>query len=150
EAKKLNLDAIGKDEFEELGKQEKVQKKKFAKKYDFFVASSDLMRIIARYFGNILGPRGKMPRPQPQGYGVISPSDKIEDLYNRYKKVIRLKLSKNPIIQFKAGNKNMNVREISENIKAALDFIENKLEKGRQNLRSIYIKTTMGEPVKVL
>ena len=149
EAKNLGVDAVGKDRIEELGKSDKIEKKKFVKRYEFFIASNDLMRFVAKDFGKILGPHGKMPRPMPQGYGVINPGDPIEPVIERYKKIIRLKLTKFPLIQFKIGTKDMNVKKLSENLKAALDFVEHKMEKGRQNIRSIFVKTTMGKPVKI-
>ena len=149
EAKNLGVDAVSKERIEELGKADKIEKKKFVKQYDFFIASNNLMRFVAKDFGKILGPRGKMPRPMPQGYGVIGPGDPIAPVIERYKKIIRLKLTKFPLIQFKIGNKDMDIKVLSENFKAALDFIEHKMEKGRQNIRSIYVKTTMGKPVKL-
>lgn len=149
EAKNLGVDAVSKERMEELGKSDKLEKKRFVKKYDFFISSNDLMRFVAKDFGKLLGPRGKMPRPMPQGYGVIKPGDSIEPVIERYKKVIRLKLTKFPLIQFKIGDKNMDIKSLSENFKAVYDFVEQKMEKGRQNIRSVYVKTTMGKPVKI-
>ena len=150
EANKLGEDAMDVEQMEQISKGEKSQRRNFVKKYDFFIASTQMMRHVAKNFGRLFGPRGKMPRPQPQGYGVISPSDSVADSRERYKKIIRLRLTKFPLIQFKVGTKEMPLEVIMENTKAALDFIENKLDKGRQQLKSIYIKTTMGKPARVL
>ena len=133
-----------------IGKAEKAEKRKFVNKYEYFVANSEMMKLVAKNFGKVFGPKGKMPRPQPQGYGVIGPGDYIAPSIERYKKVIRVKLQKFPLIQFKIGNKAMDIKQLTQNLKASLDWIEQKLEKGRQNIRSIYIKTTMGVPVKLL
>ncbi|MHA1684536.1 MAG: 50S ribosomal protein L1 [Promethearchaeota archaeon] len=150
EAKNLNVDSFDKDAIESLGKADKAEKRKVANKYDFFIASQAMMRFVAKNLGKILGPKGKMPRPMPQGYGVINTSDSLEPSIDRYKRIIRLKLAKFPLIQFKIGTKDMDSKTVSENAKAALDFIEHKMEKGRQNIKSVYLKTTMGKPVKLI
>lgn len=150
EAKNLDVDVIDKDALEELGKAERAEKRKFVNKYNFFIANQSMMRFVAQFLGKVLGPKGKMPRPLPQGYGIINPSDSIEESYKRYKKVIRLKLSKYPLIQFKVGDKSMDLENLMENTKAALDYIESKMEKGRQNLKSVYIKSTMGKPARII
>lgn len=150
EANNLKVDALDKDKMEEYGKAEKADKRKFVNKYEFFIANSEMMRFVAKNFGKIFGPKGKMPRPQPQGYGVINPGDSIAPSIERYKRVIRVKLQKYPLIQFKIGTKDMDLKLLVDNMKAAIDFIEHKLEKGRQNIKSIYLKTTMGVPVRFL
>ncbi|MHA1794295.1 MAG: 50S ribosomal protein L1 [Promethearchaeota archaeon] len=150
EAKQLDVEVLGPDEIDALSKADKSEKRNFVNKFDFFIASQLMMRFVAQNFGKILGPKGKMPRPPPQGHGIIRPSESIAPLVDKFKKIVRVKLGKYPLIQFKVGNKAMDIKEIVDNIEAALNFIEHKLEKGRQNLRSIYVKTTMGAPVKIL
>jgi len=44
---------------------------------------------------------------------------------------------------------NMKEEEISENIQAVLRVVEGKLKKGMKNIKSAYIKTAMGAPVKI-
>ena len=43
----------------------------------------------------------------------------------------------------------MKNEEILENIKTVLTRVQNRLKRGIKNIDSIYIKTTMGKPVKV-
>ena len=43
----------------------------------------------------------------------------------------------------------MDAKDIAENAAAVLKAIESRLERGWQNIGSIYIKTTMGPTVKV-
>jgi large subunit ribosomal protein L1 len=149
EANSLQVDALDKNKMDDFNKLEKAAKRNFVNKYDFFIASTEMMKNVAKVYGKLFGPKGKMPRPQPQGYGVINPGDSIKPSLERYKNIIRVKLQKYPIIQFKIGDKSMEPKVLSQNIKAALDYLEQKLEKGRQNIKSVYVKTTMGTPVKL-
>lgn len=55
----------------------------------------------------------------------------------------------NPVIHVRVGTKDMEDEKIAENIKAVLEFLLEKLEKGIQNIKSIYVKTTMGPPVPI-
>jgi large subunit ribosomal protein L1 len=47
------------------------------------------------------------------------------------------------------GNQTMEDKEIAENVQAIVRRIEGKLKRGIKNFRSVYLKTSMGEPVKV-
>jgi large subunit ribosomal protein L1 len=149
QAGNLNLVAMGKDAMETMGKSDKAEKRKFVNKYDYFVANTETMRLVAKNFGKLFGTHGKMPRPQPQGYGVINPGDNLSPTLDRYKRVVRMKLQKYPIIQYKIGRKDMPIKDLAQNLKASIEWIEQKLEKGRQNIKSVFVKTTMGEAVKV-
>jgi large subunit ribosomal protein L1 len=150
QANNLKVYAMSKEQMDTMGKAEKAAKRKFVNKYEYFIANTELMKLVAKNFGKLFGPKGKMPRPQPQGFGVINPGDSIAPTIERYKKVIRMKLQKFPLIQFKIGTKAMEMKKLVQNLKASIEWIEQKMEKGRQNIRSIYVKTTMGVPVKIL
>lgn len=150
QANSLNIDAMGKDAMDTMGKADKAEKRKFVNKYEYFVANTDTMKLVAKNFGKLFGPKGKMPRPQPQGYGVINPGDNLSPTLERYKRVVRMKLQKFPLIQYKIGDKGMPFKALAQNLKASIDWIEQKLEKGRQNIKSVFVKTTMGASVKVL
>lgn len=150
QAGNLKVYAMNKEQMDTMGKAEKAAKRKFVNKYEYFIANTELMKLVAKNFGKLFGPKGKMPRPQPQGFGVINPGDSIAPTIERYKKVIRMKLQKFPLIQFKIGTKAMDMKKLVQNLKASIEWIEQKMEKGRQNIRSIYVKTTMGVPVKIL
>ena len=44
----------------------------------------------------------------------------------------------------------MNTKELADNIEAVLTKLEQTLKDGRHNLKSVYVKTTMGPAVKVM
>ncbi|MFW9819409.1 MAG: hypothetical protein ACFFE5_07345 [Candidatus Thorarchaeota archaeon] len=149
EAKKLGIDTVDSDGLVDLNNEEKKVKKKFAKKYDFFVVEDKMMRDVARYLARFLGPVGKMPKPFPTGYGIISSPDDLRTAYERYKKIIRIQMKKQPIIFTKIGKKSMNIDHLFENMKTVVNFIADQMPHRFNNFKSIYLKSTMGTPVKV-
>jgi len=48
------------------------------------------------------------------------------------------------------GNESMDDEQLRQNIVMALNFLASLLKKGWHNLKSIYIKTTMGKSVNLL
>ena len=142
QAKKLADLVITKEELEELAKN-KRKAKKIAKKYDFFIAQADLMPLIGRYLGPILGPRSKMPKPVP-------PNANLEPIINRLRKTVRIRTKDNPVFHVPVGTEEMPTEHVAENIETIFNFLENKLEKGLGNVKSAYVKTTMGKAVRVI
>jgi len=55
---------VGTDELNQLGAN-KRESRKFINKYDFFLADTQLMPVVGKVLGQLLGPRGKMPTPVP-------------------------------------------------------------------------------------
>ncbi|MHA1298695.1 MAG: 50S ribosomal protein L1 [Candidatus Helarchaeota archaeon] len=139
---------INKDELNSLGADRK-KAKKVAKTYDFFIVSIDLMPSVGRFLGPVLGPLGKMPLAPPKGAGIINPKSDVEEIIKKYKRTIRIRIKKNPIIHTAIGNEKMTPQEISENLQTLINFLETTLEKGLRNIKSIYIKTTMGPAIKL-
>lgn len=149
EAKKLGVDTIDGEGLVKLNNEEKKFKKKFAKKYDFFVVEDKMMRDVARYLARFLGPLGKMPKPFPSGYGIISSADDLKTAYDRYKKVIRVQMKKQPIIFVKLGRKSMEPDKLFENMKTVVNYIADQMPHRFNNFKSMHLKSTMGKPVKV-
>lgn len=132
---------IGKAKLEEMGKKKK-DAKKIAGDVDFFVAQIDLMPLVGKSIGPVLGPRGKMPKPIP-------PNAPVKAIIEKLKKTIKIKTKDQPVIKVLAGSEEMGSKKLTENIDAILTFVERKLERGQDNIKSIYIKTTMGQSVKL-
>ena len=149
EAKNLGIDTLDADGLVRLNNEEKKYKKKFAKKYDFFVVEDKMMRDVARYLARFLGPLGKMPKPFPTGYGIISSPEEMKTAFDRYKKVIRIQMKKQPIIFVKIGKKSMEPDKLFENMKTIVNFIADQMPHKFNNFKSMYLKSTMGKPVKV-
>ncbi|MHA1473311.1 MAG: hypothetical protein ACTSQW_09470, partial [Promethearchaeota archaeon] len=65
EARNMGLKTVDKDGLVQMNNEEKKDKKKFVKKYDFFIVEDKMMPNVARYLARFLGPLGKMPKPFP-------------------------------------------------------------------------------------
>lgn len=141
-AKKAKADlVIGKKNLNELAGKKK-DLRKLANEYDFFLAEAPLMPLVGRILGSILGPKGKMPVPVP-------PSADISVLIKRHRKMVSVRTRNQPILQCRIGTESMEEKEIAENIQAVVGVIERQLKRGIKNIKSIYIKMSMGAPIKV-
>ncbi|WP_456474270.1 50S ribosomal protein L1 [Candidatus Pyrohabitans sp.] len=132
---------ITKEELEELAK-DKKKAKKIANDIDFFIAQAELMPTIGRFLGPVLGPRGKMPKPVP-------PNAPLGAIVERLRRTVRLRTKDKPVIHVAVGSEDMSDEDIAQNAEAVLTHLDRKLEKGMNNIRSVYIKTTMGPSVRV-
>jgi large subunit ribosomal protein L1 len=141
-ARKANADlVIERGDLESMaGKKQEMRK--IANGYDFFIAEAPLMPIVGKTLGSVLGPRGKMPIPVP-------PSADIAPLLAKHRKTITVRMRSQPILQNRIGMENMKDEEIAENIQVVLRVLEGKLKKGMKNIKTAYIKTAMGAPVKI-
>lgn len=116
--------------------------RKIANDYDVFLAEAPLMPLVGKILGPALGPRGKLPVPVP-------PNADMESLATKYQKTIVVKMRNQPIIQCPIGTEDMADNDLVDNIQAVLRFLEGKLKRGLKNVKFAFIKTSMGEPVKI-
>jgi len=129
------------NELDEFAK-DKKNVKKVVSDIDFFLAEAPLMPTIGKRLGVVLGPRGKMPRPVPPG------SDPT-NLVNALKRSIRIRSKGNRTFHAPVGTRAMSAEDIAQNVDAVLTRIMGKLERGRTNIESVYVKTTMGPAVRL-
>ena len=130
------------EEIEELAK-DKKKFKKIADEYDFFIAEAPLMPTIGKTLGIILGPRGKMPKPVP-------PTIDIVNIAKNLRKTVKVRSKTTKTIHATVGREEMKTEQISDNIDAILKRLEGKLERGKLNIGSVYVKTSMGPPTRIL
>lgn len=123
--------------------EDKAKSKSLAQDYDFFVAEAPLMPAIGRRLGTVLGPRGKMPRPIPPGTDPVS-------VITNLKNAVRVRTRDKPTFHAAVGTRNMKPDDLAENLETIMKRLEAKLPRGRQNISSIYVKTTMGPAVRVV
>jgi large subunit ribosomal protein L1 len=123
--------------------EDKAGAKRLAREYDFFVAEAPLMPAIGRRLGTILGPRGKMPRPIPPGTDPVP-------IINSLKSAVRVRSKDKPTFHAPVGTRDMNPDDLAENVETILRRVEAKLPRGRFNIGSVYVKTSMGPAVRVI
>ena len=130
---------------EELGKiaDDRKQAKKVASQVDYFIAEAPLMPQIGKRLGIVLAPRGKMPKPIPPG---ADPAPMIDTL----RRTVSVRTKDRKTFQAPVGTVDMTPEELAENVDAILKRVSSKLEKGKMNIDSAYVKTTMGPAEKVL
>lgn len=131
--KKADIDPLAKDV-----KRLKV----LAKTYDSFFGEVALMPMIGKTLGQVLGPLGKMPKPLP-------PNANIKAFTEAAKKTVKVRLTTTPVIHTIVGTESMDDQKIENNVNALVNFIKEKLPKGKNNIRAVYLKLTMGPAIKL-
>jgi large subunit ribosomal protein L1 len=120
----------------------KKELRAIANQYDVFISEAPLMPLVGRILGPVLGPRGKMPIPVP-------PNADIASLINKHRKTVIVRMRSQPIIQVSVGSEQMKDEELVDNTMAILRVLDGKLKRGLKNVKYAFIKTSMGEPVKI-
>jgi large subunit ribosomal protein L1 len=101
------------------------------------------MPQIGKRLGIVLAPRGKMPKPIPPG---ADPKPMIDNL----RKSVSVRTKDRKTFQAPVGTVDMTPEEIAENVDAILKRVIGKLEKGKMNIDSAYVKTTMGPSERLI
>ncbi len=137
QAREAGVDLIiGPEEIERLGGEPR-EARQVASSYRFFLAETSVMPQVGRFLGPRLGPRGRMPTPIPGGTD-------IRPIVERLRNSVKVRTKDKKTFHVKVGSTQMPPEQIAENIDAVLRKIEGALEQGAMNIRSVYIKTTMG------
>merc|ERR1712088_943026 len=116
--------------------------KKLAKKYDAFLACESLIKQIPRLLGPGLNKAGKFP-------ALLTHNDNMEAKVIDLKSTIKFQMKKVLCLNVAVGNVNMTEDELVQNIHLAVNFLVSLLKKHWQNVRSLYIKSTMGPPQRL-
>lgn len=145
QAKNVCDSAILSDNFEKY--KDKKEIKKLANSFDFFIAQANIMPKVATAFGRVFGPRGKMPNPKSGA--VVAPNANLKPLYEKFQRTVRATTKSAPLIQCAIGTEDMNQNDIAENALTVYSSLLQVLPNEKHNIKDIYIKLTMGKPVKV-
>ena len=140
-AKAAGIVVIDPADIEDMGGDKKIAKK-MAKKHDFFLSEVAHMATVGRYLGVVLGPRGKMPRPVPPKVdpGLIA---------NGLKGTVIIRSRDKVTFHVAIGTLSQSKEELLENAIAVFNRVIGKLERGVGNIRTMFVKTTMGTSVRV-
>ena len=140
-AKAAGIDVIDPATIEDIAGN-RQQARKIANKNDFFLSEIPHMGTVGRFLGVVLGPRGKMPRPVPPNLDPGMIAAVLKDTA-----VVR---SRDRITFHTAvGSREQGLDDLTTNTMAVWNRVTGKLERGAGNIRSCYIKTSMGPSIKV-
>merc|ERR1711865_1057761 len=141
QAQAISVDTMDVDAQKKLNKNKKLVKK-LAKKYHSFLASESVIKQIPRLLGPGLNKAGKFPT-------LVSQGDDLNEKVEACKSAVKFQLKKVLCLAVAVGNVAMSERELYINIQMAVNFLVSLLKKNWQNVRSLYLKTTMGAPIRV-
>tara|TARA_X000001036_G_scaffold347392_1_gene327529 strand:- start:3889 stop:4533 length:645 start_codon:yes stop_codon:yes gene_type:complete len=140
-AKSAGITVFSPQEIEDFGSK-KGRAKKVANQFDFFLSEVPHMGLIGRYLGVVLGPRGKMPRPVPP---TLDPGM----LANGLRSTVVIKSGDKMTFHASFGTVEQSHEELMANAMEVFTRVTNKLERGVGNIRSLFIKTSMGPAQRI-
>lgn len=146
EAKGVCDTVIDVDEFASYSDKKKM--KKLADEHEYFIAQANIMAKVATVFGKVLGVRGKMPNPKAGC--VVPPKAALKPLHEKLQQTIRVRTKAAPVIQTIFGDEGMDEGKLADNLITLYNQIINHLPAHENNIKEVYIKLTMGKPVRVV
>ncbi|XP_078481390.1 large ribosomal subunit protein uL1-like [Ciona intestinalis] len=141
EANANNIACMNVESLKKLNKDKKLIKK-LAKKYDAFLASESLIKQIPRLLGPGLNKAGKFP-------SLVTHQESLASKIHDVKSTIKFQMKKVLCLAVAVGNVNMTEDELVQNLNLAINFLVSLLKKNWQNVRSLYVKSTMGRPQRL-
>ncbi|KAI5407658.1 60S ribosomal protein L10a-1 [Lathyrus oleraceus] len=136
EAEKIGLESMDVEALKKLNKNKKLVKK-LAKRYHAFLASEAVIKQIPR----LLGP-GKFPT-------LVSHQESLEAKVNETKAMVKFQLKKVLCMGVAVGNVSMDEKQIFQNVQLSVNFLVSLLKKNWQNVRCLYLKSSMGKSYRV-
>ncbi|VDL57753.1 unnamed protein product [Hymenolepis diminuta] len=136
EAKANGIPCMDVEELKKLNKDKKLVKN-LSKSYGAFVASESIIRQIPRILGPGLNKAGKFPTVVSHQEPLVQ---KVEDI----RATIKFQMKKVLCLGVAVGNVKMTKEQLQQNITLSINFLVSLLKKNWQNVRAVYIKSTMG------
>ena len=141
EAERIGVEKMSVDDLKKFNKNKKIIKK-FAKKFDAFLASDTLIKQIPRLLGPGLTKAGKFPTLIEGGSDL---TEKIEGV----KATIKFQMKKVMCLNVAVAHVGMDKEDIVKNVSLASNFLASLLKKNWQNIKVLYVKSTMGPPQQI-
>ncbi|WVZ91684.1 hypothetical protein U9M48_037823 [Paspalum notatum var. saurae] len=150
EAEKIGLDYMDVEALKKMNKNKKLVKK-LAKKYHAFLASEAIIKQIPRLLGPGLNKAGKYLAYWAvcKFPTLVTHQESLESKVNETKATVKFQLKKVLCMGVAVGNLSMEEKQIQQNIQMSVNFLVSLLKKNWQNVRCLYIKSTMGKPSRV-
>lgn len=140
-AKKSGVATQNQDELKKLNKNKKLVKK-LCNQYDAFLCSESIIKNVPRLVGPHMNRAGKFPT-------VIGLNEPIADKITELQSTVKFQLKKVLCLGTCVGHCEMTEEQIRQNTVLAVNFLVSLLKKNWQNLKSVYLKSTMGKPQRV-
>lgn len=142
-AKAAGVESRTTDDLKKLNKNKKLVKK-LANEFSAFLASASIIRKIPRLLGPGLNKAGKFP-------SVLGDKEDVTDKVNELKSTVKflLKSKKTTCMGVAVANCGLTEDQITQNIILAINFMVSLLPKNWQQVKKIYIKSTMGPSNKI-
>ena len=141
QADRIGVDHMSVEDLKKLNKNKKLVKK-LAKRYDFFIASDNMIKQIPRLLGPGLTKAGKFPT-------LLAGGDDMQEKIDEVKATIKFQMKKVMCLNVAVGNVTMDSKDIQVNTQLAANFLASLLKKQWQNIGQIYIKSTMSPSVQI-
>lgn len=141
QAQALGIDFKSVDDLKKFNKNKKLIKV-FAKEYDAFLASDTVIKQIPKLLGPGLNKAGKFPTQIGSNEGV---ADKIDSV----KSTVKFQMKKVLCLNAAVANVNMSREEIARNVQLSTNFLASLLKKNWQNIKVVYIKSSMGPSFQI-
>jgi large subunit ribosomal protein L10Ae len=129
------------DDLKKLNKNKKLVKK-LCNQYDAFLASESIIKTIPRVVGPHMNRAGKFPT-------AVSQTDSLKEKVLEQQSTVKFQLKKVLCLGACVGHVKMSEEELRQNTALAINFLVSLLKKNWQNLKSAYIKSTMGEGQRI-
>mmetsp|Transcript_27065 Transcript_27065/g.48931 ORF Transcript_27065/g.48931 Transcript_27065/m.48931 type:complete len:230 (-) Transcript_27065:140-829(-) len=141
QADRIGVDHMSVEDLKKLNKNKKLVKK-LAKRYDFFLASDNMIKQIPRLLGPGLTKAGKFPT-------LLASGDDMQEKIDEVKSTIKFQMKKVMCLNVAVANVEMDKQHIIVNTQLAANFLVSLLKKQWQNIGVIYIKSTMGPAIQI-
>ena len=105
-----------------------------------FIAAPNMMMVVGKNLGQVLGSGGRLPRP------IVGPvADAIKAAQTRVRLTSRGKYL--PTVQCLIGSETMSIADLAENFEAAYEKVKARVTE--PVIHSVYVKLSMGPAVKL-
>eukprot|EP00796_Vickermania_ingenoplastis_P012563 gene12563-8610_t len=140
-AKKVGVPTMNQEELKKLNKNKKLVKK-MCNQYDAFLCSESIIKTVPRLVGPHMHRMGKFPT-------VCGMNEPLQEKIQELQSTVKFQLKKVLCLGTCVGHLELNEDQVRQNITMALNFFVSLLKKNWQNLKSAYIKSTMGKPQRI-
>ena len=116
--------------------------KKWSRKYKLVFISESLVKQLPKLGGPFLTKWGKFPT-------VIQANDDLNSKIMEMRQTVKFQLKKVLCLGVAVANDTMTEEQIRQNLNMSINYLVSLLKKGWNNIKSLYVRTTMGQAVKL-